>query len=120
MVKRTGPTNPELNSLIEELKKKSVEEGVKLWKRLAKDLAKPTRQRRIVNIYKINRSAREGETVVVPGKVLNMGELDKKINVAAFSFSDKAKEKINSVAKTMSIKELMENNPEGKKVRIMG
>ena len=119
MVKRTGPTNPELNSLIEELKKKSVD-GAKIWKRLAKDLSKPTRQRRIVNIYKINKCAKEGETVVVPGKVLNMGELDKKIDVAAFSFSDKAKEKINKVAKTLSIKELMDQNPEGKKVRILG
>ena len=119
MVKRTGPTNPELNSLIEELKKKSLD-GAKLWKRLAKDLGKPTRQRRIVNIYKINKFAREGETVVVPGKVLNLGELDKKINVAAFSFSDKAREKINKVAQTMSINELIAKNPEGKKVRILG
>jgi len=120
MVKRTGPTNPELNSLIEELKTKSLDNGVKLWKRLAKDLQKPSRQRRIINIYKINKYAKEGETIVVPGKVLNMGELDKKVDVAAFSFSDKAKEKINKVAKTLSIKELMEKNPEGKKVRIMG
>jgi len=120
MVKRTGPTNPELNSLIEELKMKSLDNGVKLWKRLAKDLQKPSRQRRIINIYKINKYAKEGETIVVPGKVLNMGELDKKVDVAAFSFSDKAKEKINKVAKTLSIQELMEKNPEGKKVRIMG
>jgi large subunit ribosomal protein L18e len=120
MVKRTGPTNLELNSLIEELKQKSLENGVKLWKRLAKDLQKPSRQRRIINIYKINKYAREGETIVVPGKVLNMGELDKKVDIAAFSFSDKVKHKINMVAKTLSIKELMEKNPEGKKVRIMG
>ncbi|MFC1686841.1 50S ribosomal protein L18e [Nanoarchaeota archaeon] len=120
MTKRTGPTNHQLKLLIEELEKKHIENGVKLWRRLASDLRKPTRQRRIVNIYKIDKYAREGETVVVPGKVLNEGELKKKINVAAFSFSESAAEKINQVAQTMSISELMEKNPEGKKVRILG
>ena len=120
MVKRTGPTNYQLQLLIEELEKKAAESGIKLWQRIAHDLRRPSRQRRIVNIYKINRWAREGETVVVPGKVLNLGELNKKVNVAAFSFSKAAKEKINKVAKTMSIKELMETNPQGKKVRILG
>jgi len=37
---------------------------------------------------------KEGETVVVPGKVLNVGELTKKVEVAAFSFSQSAEEKI--------------------------
>jgi len=120
MVKRTGPINYQLKLLIEKLEKKSVEGGVKLWRRLAKDLKKPSRQRRMVNVYKIDRWAREGETVVVPGKVLNLGELNKKVDVAAFSFSEAAKEKINKIAKTMSIQELMEKNPEGKKVRILG
>jgi large subunit ribosomal protein L18e len=119
-MKRTGPTNYQLKLLIEELEKKSVESGVKLWKRLAYDLKKPSRQRRIVNLYKIDRWAREGETVVVPGKVLNLGELNKKVDVAAFCFSQAAKDKINKIAKTMSIKELMEKNPGGKKVRILG
>ncbi len=117
MVKRTGPTNPELQKLIKALQEKA---DINLWKRLAKDLAKPTRQRRIVNIYKINKFARDGETIVVPGKVLNLGEMEKKVDVAAFSFSEKAKQKINQVAKTMTIEELMAKNPEGKKVRILG
>ncbi|MBR9683278.1 50S ribosomal protein L18e [Candidatus Woesearchaeota archaeon] len=120
MVKRTGPTNFQLKLLIEELEKKFLEGGVKLWRRLASDLKKPSRQRRTVNIYKINKWSREGETVVVPGKVLNLGELSKKVDVAAFSFSDAAKEKISKVGKVMDIQELMETNPEGKKVRILG
>lgn len=120
MTKRTGPTNHQLKLLIEELEKKHLDNGVKLWKRLAKDLMKPARQRTSVNVYKIEKYAREGETVVVPGKVLNEGELNKKINVAAFSFSKTAEEKINQVAQAMSIKELMDKNPEGKMVRILG
>ncbi|MFH1683159.1 MAG: 50S ribosomal protein L18e [Candidatus Woesearchaeota archaeon] len=120
MVKRTGPTNYQLKLLIEELEKKSADSGVKLWGRLAKDLSKPSRQRRTVNIYKIEKYAREGETILIPGKVLNQGELKKKVEVAAFSFSKTAEEKIAKVGKVMSIKELVEKNPQGKKVRILG
>lgn len=120
MVKRTGPTNYQLKLLIEELEEKAQKTGVKLWKRLAKDLRKPSRQRRIVNIYKIEKYAQEGDLVVVPGKVLNTGELNKKVEVAAFSFSKAAKEKISKIGKVMSIKELIEKNPSGKKIKLLG
>lgn len=120
MTKRTGPTNLQLKELIKELEEKAEEKKSKLWKRLAEELKRPTRQRRIVNIYKIDKYAREGETIVVPGKVLNLGELSKKIEVAAFSFSQAAEEKIGKIGKVLSIRELMEKNPEGRKIRILG
>jgi len=120
MVKRTGPTNYQLNLLIAELEQKASEKGIKLWKRLAIELKKPSRQRRTVNIYKIDKYSKEGETVVVPGKVLNVGELTKKVEVAAFSFSQSAEEKIKKQGKAISIHELLTKNPEGKKVRILG
>ena len=86
-----------------------------------KDLKKSSRQRRVVNIYKINRYAKEGETIVVPGKVLSVGDMEKKVDVAAINFSNGAKEKIvNANGKAMSLRELLQSNPEGKKVRILG
>jgi len=106
--------------LIEELRQKSLAEGVKLWKRIAKDLEKPSRQRRSVNIYKIEQFAKDGETVVVPGKVLSLGQLTKKLNVAAWTFSKEAEQKINKVGKTITIQQLIKENPKGKKVRILG
>ena len=106
--------------LISELKQKSLAEGIKLWKRIANDLEKPSRQRRSVNIYKINQFAKDGETVVVPGKVLSVGQLTKKLNVAAFTFSKEAEQKINKVGKTLTVKQLLDENPKGKKVRILG
>ena len=118
MVKRTGPTNVALQALIEQLKSKSRE--VALWKRVAKDLEKPSRQRRTVNLYKINKVVKDGETVVVPGKVLSIGELDKKVTIAAFQYSGSAKEKIAAKGSAMTIKELFEKNPTGKGVRIIG
>ncbi len=118
-MKRSGPTNHQLKLLLAELESQAP--GNKFWRRIADDLKKPSRQRRIVNVYKIDRFAREGEIVAVPGKVLSTGELNKKVSVAAFSFSDEARRKvIEAKGKALSLKELFEQNPEGKKVRILG
>lgn len=117
---KTGPTNPELKDLIINLKKLAIENDIKLWKRIASDLEKSTRSRRIVNLIKIDKYAKEDETVLVPGKVLAGGDLTKKATVAAYQFSDSAFEKINKIGKAITIKELMDNNPKGSKVRILG
>tara|TARA_Y100000310_G_C20211818_1_gene591684 strand:+ start:228 stop:587 length:360 start_codon:yes stop_codon:yes gene_type:complete len=119
MVKRTGPTNYQLQMLLAELEPKAVDS--RFWKRVVKDLKKPTRQRRLVNVYKINKFARDGETVLVPGKVLSVGDISKKVDVAAMNFSMEAKRKIEEAnGKAISIKELFTQNPDGKKVRILG
>jgi large subunit ribosomal protein L18e len=114
MVKRTGPQNLELKNLISELKIIGNKNKINLWKRIAKELEKPTRIRREVNIYKINKYTKDGEIALVPGKVLSLGELNKKITVAAYQFSENAKEKINHIGKAISIKELVEKNPNPK------
>jgi large subunit ribosomal protein L18e len=119
MAKRTGPTNYQLQTLLLELEPRARESP--FWKRIAEDLNKSTRERRIVNIYKLNQYAKEGETVIVPGKVLSVGELDKKLNVAALNFSVEAKQKIlTAKGKIFSIRELLQKNPAGKGIRILG
>ena len=120
MVKRTGPSTLELQKLIIDLRKLASKQNVKLWKRIAYELSKPTRIRREVNLYKINKYTRQGETALVPGKVLSLGSLDKKITIAAYKFSNEAKEKINKVGKAITIKELIKENPKGENVRIIG
>ncbi len=120
MVKRTGTTTPELQEMIRELKKQGSENKINLWKRVAEELDKSKRQRRISNLDKINKHTREGEIALVPGKILSEGELTKKITVAGYRFSEQAKEKINSVGKAISIQELLKENPKGSKVRIIG
>ena len=119
-MKRTGPTNQHLAGLIQDLRKKANEHDSAIWKRVADDLAKPSRQRRIVNLYKLNKSTKEGETVVVPGKVLGIGELNHKLTVAAWAFSGSAFEKINKIGKAILINELIKESPKGKRVRIIG
>lgn len=115
-MKRTGPTNPNLKELIKELKTLSIKEKVGVWKAIAKELEKPTRSRRKVNLYKINKYSNDGETAVVPGKVLSLGQIDKKVTVAAYQFSDAAKKKLSS---SITIQELMKKNPKGKNIRII-
>lgn len=99
------------------LKRTARKEKVALWKRIAEELARPTRQRREVNISKINQYAQEGEIALIPGKVLGDGELTKNVKVAAYSFSQAAKAKIKS---PLTIQELLQQNPKGKNVRIIG
>ena len=121
MAKHTGPSNPLMQDLIKELKRKSFEQGVGIWKRVAEDLEKPARQRRIINLYKINKNTKDKDTVIVPGKVLGAGELDHVLTIAAYKFSSSALDKISgSKSKAITITELMKDPIKGKKVRIIG
>jgi len=119
-MRRTGPTNPNIRKLVADLHSLATKEKVKMWKVIAKELEKPTRRRREVNIERINRATKKDESIIVPGKVLSKGELDHKVIVAAWKFSEAAKQKINKSGKALSIQELIKENPKGKKVRIIG
>ena len=105
---------------IEELRKKAHTEQSNFWLRIAKDLQKPSRARVIVNLSKINRIASEGETVIVPGKVLAAGELEKNITIIAYQFSGNAKKKIAGKGNAMDLNELAKSGIKGQKIRIMG
>lgn len=121
MAKRTGPSNIYLRKIIDDLKKLSYANKIDLWLRIAEDLEKPTRQRRIVNLFKINMYTKDGETIVVPGKVLGTGDIDHRVTVAAWNFSESAKQKIKQAkGECISIQQLIEKNPKGKDVRIIG
>jgi len=72
-------------------------------------------------MWKLSKYTKDGETVVVPGKVLGDGELDHRINIAAYKFSEKAKKKIEKTGgKMMSINELMKKNPKGSNLKLIG
>ena len=119
-MKVTGPTNENLQSLIVELKKKAIEADVPLFKRLASELERSTRSRKIVNLSRINRYTEKDDFVVVPGKVLGTGDLDHSVTIAAYKVSSSAMGKINdSKSKIVSIQDLVKNGVKGKKIRIM-
>jgi large subunit ribosomal protein L18e len=115
-----GTTNPRLRALIEELKALSIKENVNIWKRIASDLERPTRNRRAVNLSRIARFTKADENVIVPGKVLGTGELTHKVNIAAFTVSKSALTKVGNNGTFMTIEEVMQKNPKGKNLRIIG
>jgi|SRR3989344_1747163 len=118
---RTGPTNPQKAELIKELKHKALIDKSALWKRIALDLEKPTRQCREVNLSRISRNTKPNETIIVPGKVLATGDLGHSLTIAAWSFSKQALQKIaKAKATAASIREIMKDSPKNKKIRIIG
>ena len=120
MAKRTGPTSERMKKLLISLRKASAKENAPIWKVAREVLGKSTRSKVEVNIDRIGRFVKEGETALILGKVLSDGELKHKITVAAYSFSKVAKEKIYQIGKAITVEELLEKNPKGKKVRIIG
>ena len=106
--------NTILEQLIKDLKTLSIKENVKIWKRVAEDLEKPSRRRRQVDVLKISKSLKKGETAVIPGKVLGVEKVD--ASIAAFQASATVR-KNNAI---LSLRELMKKNPKGSKCRILG
>jgi len=120
-VKKAKTTNPELLELIRLLKKQGRENKADIWRDIAERVATPKRKRITVNLSRLNRYTQKNETVAVPGKVLGAGEINHPITVAAFAFSERAKEKIKaSKGKCLSFSDLVKKNPKGANVKIMG
>jgi large subunit ribosomal protein L18e len=121
MTRKNIKTNPTLISLIHELKKQANEKDKAIWKDIAQRLEKSSKNWPEVNLNRISKYTGDKETALIPGKVLSTGELTKKVTVAAWSFSEKAEDKIKKAGgKTITIEELMKNNPDGKDIRILG
>jgi len=119
--RRTEITNPELLRLIRFLRKKSRENEAAIWRRVAEMLSKPKRRRIAVNISRISRYTKEDDQIIVPGKVLGSGVINHPVKVAAFTFSDQARTKITRAkGECLTIPELVEMNPKGSNVKIIG
>lgn len=116
----TKSTNEQLKRLLIILKRQSRTPGGRIWRTLYEQLQTPRRARAEVNIADLQRHFNKGQTMVVPGKVLSEGIATDKLQVAAVSFSSKARMKITAVGgKCLSLQQLMEKNPSGKNVRII-
>ena len=113
-------TNPELIEALKALIWRANEEDAAVWRALADRLRKSRSRRATVNVSKINRHTSDGETVVVPGKVLGSGSLSHRVSVAALSFSKSAMEKIEgSGGRCLTIIDLLKENPKGSMVKII-
>jgi len=89
MVKRTGPTNYFVRKLITTFNKLKKEKP--LFGKIAEELSRPRRKKQGVNLWKIEKYAKEGEIVVIPYKLLAKGDLKKKVIIFALDYSKRAK-----------------------------
>jgi len=92
----------------------------KAWLNVAEILSGPRKNRTALNLEELNEKIKSEKIILIPGKILSQGELDKKIKVVALNFSEKAKEKLKkSGAETLTILEEVKKNPEAKGVKIL-
>lgn len=113
-------SNPQLMSLINKLYSLSAAQESSIWRDVARRLERSTKGRATVNLSKLDRIAGEGETVLVPGKLLGFGNISKKLTVSAYTHSGSAQKKLSEAGcSLMSIEELLEANPKGSNIKII-
>jgi ribosomal protein L18E len=107
-------TNPELVETIIECKKNPA------WREIASVLSGPNSGRANKNLGEIEKNCKEGEVIVISGKVLSGGELKKKIKIVGFSFSKKAVDKLKKDKIDHSyILDEVKKNKDAKGVRVL-
>jgi large subunit ribosomal protein L18e len=114
-------TNEELIDLIRLLKRRHGEGDGRLWRAVAEKLERARSQRIEVNIGSIARSTSANDTILVPGKVLGYGTINHPVKVAAFKFSATAANAIAGAGgECFTIRQLMETNPAGSGIKMLG
>ena len=107
-------TNPDLVETIIACKKNSA------WLNVAHLISIPARKQVALNLRDINAQVKDNQTVIIPGKVLSSGSIDKKIEIAAFSFSSSAVNKLKKLKiEYHSILEEVKKNPEARDIIIL-
>ncbi len=91
----------------------------KNWVEIASILSGPRRKRANLNLEEINKQVKDGEKIILPGKVLSSGNITKKIKLSALNFSEKAIEKLkeHKIEFNYILNEI-KSNPDAKGVRI--
>jgi len=104
-------TNPGLVETINLAKKNNLLE-------LANRLSGPTRLQKRINLEDLNKI--KEDKILVAGKVLGKGDIEKKISISALSFSESALEKLKKKACNIkTIKQEIEKNKKLEGVKII-
>lgn len=114
-------TNQVVIQMVKELKHASSKNDAPIWAKLAEFALKPTSARHVVNLTKISKITKDGDVIVVPGKILGTGKISHKITISSFSISNSAAKKIiEAGGKVSTFGEIIEKYPSGKGVSIIG
>ncbi|MBN1159734.1 MAG: 50S ribosomal protein L18e [Candidatus Diapherotrites archaeon] len=113
-------SNPEVRGMIVEMEKLSKKEKSSFWKNVAVLLNKPRVNKPQINLWKLDKHVKDGDVVIVPGKILGYGQFSKKVTVSAFRTSESAQKKLKEAgSKVLTLTELMNENPKGKGIKII-
>ncbi|WP_010917392.1 50S ribosomal protein L18e [Thermoplasma volcanium] len=116
----TTKENEALVNEIRSLVEISRQNSAKIWRDMAERLANGRRRYASINLYKIDKFAKDGDVIVVPGSVLGVGKITKKVTIGAVHFSRAATEKlVRSGCAFMSLSDVAKANPKGTNVKIM-
>lgn len=116
----TKTSNQVLFDTIRDLKKLSSKTGVNVYKAVAAKLASSASQRSEVNLSKINKYSKDSDKVIIPGKVLGNGVLERKVTIIAFCASQSAIKKIEKAgSKFITIRDYISGKPDNK-IKILG
>jgi len=103
------------------LRRASKKNKAPIWRALERELTRPRRNRREVNVGALADKTDDGQVIVVPGKVLGSGEIGHKLTLCAITISESATKKIIACGgKLVSLSNLVEQYPDGKGVRVIG
>ena len=115
-IEKRNFTEERIKTLLKALSKSKV----KFWNAVAKRLSTPRSNRAAVNLSKIERLAGDNFELLIPGKVLGVGSLSKKVTVSAYAFSSSAADKIEaSGGKIKTIEESFKDNSQAKKIKMV-
>ncbi len=113
-------TNPVLEETVGKCEEAARRNDAAVWERVAEDLSGSNRDMREVTVSHVERHAEAGDTVVVPGKVTGRGRISKDLTVGAFNFTGNAREAIEESGEAVYIDELVDDNPSGEEVVLLG
>jgi large subunit ribosomal protein L18e len=85
----------------------------KVNQELASEISKSTRDQASVNVEQIEKAGKD--SIIVPGKVLGLGKIDKKVKVYALKFSKSAEEKLSKAG--AEFKKICDALKEGDKIQ---
>ena len=114
-------SNSSLVKTIMDLKEASRKNDAPLWRSIATRLEGSARNWPNVNVSKLEYNINKNGKAIIPGKLMGTGIVTKKMTVAAYSFTDSAKEKIQSAGgKCLTYNEMIKAIPKGTDVMVIG
>jgi large subunit ribosomal protein L18e len=90
------------------------------WVRAGELLGRAVRKRPGINLSRLSKVTKSGQTVLVASKVLGTGAIGHPLNVAAIGFSAGARKTIEAAGgKIMTLEEMAAKHPTGKDVGLV-